>query len=183
MKTKLSFLVLLFTFSFLLSPCFAQVPQGFNYQAIARDGSNNPLSNTTLQVMLYIQSSSTGGTVFWKELHNPVTTNSLGLFTIVLGTGVRQTASTVATFDLIDWKVTPKYLKTEIYYSGSWKDMGNASQLWSVPYAMNAQSIGAGKLNIKGTATNPDSALFEVKNLGQSDYFCGLQRRCKDVGV
>ncbi len=147
------------------------MPQGFNYQAVARDGTNNLLPNTTLQVMLYIQSSSTGGTIFWKELHNPVTTNVFGMFTVVLGTGVRQTASTVATFDLINWKVTPKYVKTEIYYSGSWKDMGNASQLWSVPYAMNAQSIGAGKLNIKGTATNPDSALFEVRNKDNQTIF------------
>jgi hypothetical protein len=36
---------------------------------------------------------------------------------------------------------------------------------------MNAQSIGAGKLNIKGTATNPDSALFEVKNKDDQTIF------------
>jgi hypothetical protein len=160
MKTKISFLFLLSYIFYLGS---AQVPQGFNYQAIARDGTGNILPNTPLQVMLYIQSSSTGGTIFWKELHNTVTTNSFGLFTIVLGTGARQ-SGTVATFDKIDWTVTPKYVKTEIYYSGSWKDMGNAAQLWTVPYAMTAKSLGAGKLNIKGTATNPDSALFEVKN-------------------
>jgi len=172
MKTRLSLLALLFTFSFLLSPSFGQVPQGFNYQAVARDGTTkNILPNTTLQVMLYIQSSPTGGTIFWKELHNPVTTNDFGMFTVVLGTGVKQTGSTVATFDLIDWKVIPKYVKTEIYYSGSWKDMGNAAQLWTVPYAMAAQTIGAGKLNIKGTATNPDSVLFEVKNKSGQTVF------------
>ncbi|MCX6334572.1 MAG: tail fiber domain-containing protein, partial [Bacteroidia bacterium] len=49
-----------------------------------------------------------------------------------------QVESTVATFDLIDWSVTPIYLKTEIYYSGSWKDMGT-SQLMSVPYALKAK--------------------------------------------
>ncbi len=130
----------------------------------------NILPNNTLQVMLYIQSSSTGGTIFWKELHNPVTTNSFGLFTVVLGTGVRQAASTVATFDLVDWKVIPKYVKTEIYYSGSWKDMGNAAQLWTVPYAMAAQSaqsaknISADSIDFKGTTTNPFGAIFEIKN-------------------
>jgi hypothetical protein len=68
MKTKLSFLFLL---SFIFYLGSSQVPQGFNYQAIARDGTGNILPNTTLQVMLYIQSTSTGGTIFWKELHNP----------------------------------------------------------------------------------------------------------------
>jgi len=160
MKTKTSFLILL-SFVFYLGT--AQVPQGFNYQAVARDGTGALLGNATLQVMLYIQSSPTGGTIFWKELHNPVPTNPFGLFTVVLGTGVRQGASNVATFDKVDWTVTPKYIKTEIYYSGAWRDMGNAAQLWTVPYAMTAKTIGAGKLNITGTETDADSVLFEVK--------------------
>jgi hypothetical protein len=135
MKTKLSLTILLSLVFGILS---SQVPQGFNYQAIARDGTGNILPNTPLQAMMYVQSLSTGGTIFWKELHSTITTNSFGLFTLVVGTGARQTASTVATFDLIDWSVTPKYLKTEIYYSGSWKDMGT-SQLWSVPYALRTK--------------------------------------------
>jgi|WetSurMetagenome_2_1015567.scaffolds.fasta_scaffold00047_12 hypothetical protein len=163
MKTKLSLIILfLFTNICIL---FSQVPQGFNYQAIARDGSGNVLANTTLQVMIYIRSSSTGGTLFWQELHNPVETNSLGLFNIVLGTGVRQTASSVAAFNLIDWKTAPKYLQAEVYFSGSWRDMGAATQLYSVPYAMAAQNLtGTEKLNIKGSTSNLEEALFEVKN-------------------
>jgi hypothetical protein len=122
------------------------------------------LQNTPLQAMMYVQSESTGGTIFWKELHSTITTNDFGLFTLVIGTGTRQIESTVATFDLIDWSVTPKYLKTQIYYDGSWKDMG-ASQLYSVPYAMTARDLkGTTKLGIKGTTANLEEALFEVKN-------------------
>ncbi len=171
MKTKLSFLFVLY---FIFYAGTAQVPQGFNYQAVARDGGGAILQNTTLQVMLYIQSASTGGTIFWKELHNPVVTNNFGLFTVVLGTGVKQGASTVATFDQIDWKVIPKYVKTEIYYAGSWKDMGNAAQLWTVPYAMASQTAQTAKsaqslnvvdsIDIKGSTTNQNGAIFEVKN-------------------
>ena len=146
-------------------PCtLSQVPQGFNYQAIARDGGGAVLSNTPLQVMLYIQSSSSGGTLFWKELHSSVTTNVFGLFNVLVGNGTRQSESTIATFDLIDWGVSPKYLKTEIYYSSSWKDMGT-TQLYAVPYAMTAKSLtGTAKLGIKGTTSNLEEALFEVKN-------------------
>jgi hypothetical protein len=164
MKTKLSLFLLILA----LSPvpfALSQIPQGFNYQAIARDGSGNILPNTPLQAMMYVQSLSTGGTLFWKELHSTITTNSFGLFTLVVGTGTRQTESTVATFDLIDWSVTPKYLKTEIYYSGSWKDMGT-SQLMSVPYAMTAGDLAGtvDKLAVKGTTSGLEDALFEVKN-------------------
>lgn len=169
MKTKL---LLLVSCVFYLVSLNAQVPQGFNYQAIARDGDGNTLQNADLQVMLYIQSSSTGGTVFWKELHNPVTTNDYGLFTLVIGSGARQPGSTVATFDLIDWKVSPKYLKTEIYYTGSWKNMGDATQLFSVPYAMTAQNLtSTSKLDIKGTTSDMEEALLEVKNKDAQTIF------------
>ncbi|MCX6334782.1 MAG: tail fiber domain-containing protein [Bacteroidia bacterium] len=162
MKTKLSLLFLVSCFFYLGT---AQVPQGFIYQAIARDGSGNILPNTPLQAMMYVQSLSTGGTIFWKELHSTITTNSFGLFTLVVGTGTRQTESTVATFNLIDWSVTPKYLRTEIYYSGSWKDMGT-SQLMSVPYSMTAGDLAGSvdKLAVKGTTSGLEEALFEVKN-------------------
>ena len=162
MKTKLSFTLLLSLVFGLLS---SQVPQGFNYQAIARDGSGNILPNTPLQAMMYVQSLSTGGTIFWKELHSSVMTNGFGLFTLVVGTGTRQTESTVATFDLIDWSVTSKYLKTEIYYSDSWKDMGT-SQLMSVPYALTSGDLAGtvDKLSVKGTTSGLEEALFEVKN-------------------
>jgi hypothetical protein len=171
MKTKLSFFFLVSCF-FCLGSLTAQIPQGFNYQAIARDGTGAILPNTSLQVMFYIQSLSTGGTLFWKELHSTVTTNSFGLFNLVVGKGTRQTESTVATFDLIDWSVTPKYLKTEIYYSGSWKDLGT-SQLYTVPYAMTAGDITGtvDKLAVKGTTSALDEALFEVKNKNGQTIF------------
>jgi len=143
----------------------SQIPQGFNYQAIARDGGGAILANTPLQVMFYVQSLQTGGTLYWKEWHSSVTTNSFGLFSLVVGNGTRQTESTVATFDLIDWKVTPKYLKTEIYYSSSWHDLGT-SQLLTVPYAMVAEDLAGtiDKLAVKGTTSGLEEALFEVKN-------------------
>ena len=162
MKQKL---LLSFLLSFIFCLLSSQIPQGFNYQAIARDGSGNILPNTPLQAMMYVQSLSTGGIVFWKELHSSITTNDFGLFTLVVGTGTRQTESSVATFDLIDWSVTPKFLKTEIYYSGSWKDMGT-HQLMSVPYAMTSGDLAGtvDKLSVKGTTSGLEDALFEVKN-------------------
>ncbi|MCU0462416.1 MAG: hypothetical protein MUF36_10455 [Bacteroidales bacterium] len=122
--------------------------------------------------MFYVQSLQTGGTLYWKELHSSVTTNSFGLFNLVVGNGTRQTESTVATFDLIDWKVTSKYLKTEIYYSGSWKDMGT-SQLLTVPYAMVAEDLAGSvaKLSVRGETSGFEDALFEVKNKNGQTIF------------
>jgi hypothetical protein len=122
--------------------------------------------------MFYIQSLQTGGTLYWKEWHSSVTTNSFGLFNLVVGNGIRQSESTVATFDAIDWTVTTKYLKTEIYYSGGWHDLGT-SQLLTVPYAMVAEDLAGTvkKLSVKGETSSFDEALFEVKNKNGQTIF------------
>jgi hypothetical protein len=181
MKTKFILTILLFLNFCLLS---SQVPQGFNYQAVARDATGNPIINTLLPVRITIQSDSLGETTFWIEEHSSVTTNSFGIFTLVLGKGVKQSGSTVSTFNDIDWTVTPKFIKTEVNYGG-WKIMGS-SRLWTVPYSMvSGNFIGnlAGdvtgkqgetvvskvsgtieKLAVKGAVVSNDSALFEVKN-------------------
>jgi len=162
MKIKIALSVLLSFVWYLLS---SQVPQGFTYQAIARNNSNNPIANTSLPVTLTIQSDSLGGIIFWKELHPSVQTNSFGVFTLTIGKGIRQAESTVATFNNIDWTITPKFLKTEIYYENELKNMGS-SRLWAVPYSMVAGGLGGSldKLKVLGAATSLDEALFEVRN-------------------
>jgi hypothetical protein len=161
MKTKL-LLSLLFSFSFYLLS--SQIPQGFNYQAIARDGSGNPMAGQSLQVEISIQSDTTASpNVIWKEQFNIVKTNAFGLFTVVIGKGVRQ-SGTAPLFDSIKWSATEMFIKTQIYYSGSWKYMGQ-SKLWSVPYAMVSGDLAGPvkKLAVTGQ-TISDTVLFEVKN-------------------
>jgi hypothetical protein len=150
----------------------AQVPQGFNYQAIARDNGGNPITNTTLQVKLSVLAdTSASPVVLWEELHNPVKTNAFGLFGVVLGTGVKQSGS-AATFSVINWNAGQRFIKTMIYYQSAWKSMGYA-KLWSVPYSMSAGSVAGTlpKLAISGSTAIMDEALFEVKNLQGQTVF------------
>jgi hypothetical protein len=169
-----NFLLLTFVVVFTLSyrTGQSQVPQGFNYQAIARDGSGNQITNTTLQVKLSVLAdTSASPVVLWEELHNPVRTNAFGLFSVVLGTGVKQTGS-AATFSAINWNTTQLFIKTQIYYQSSWKNMGFA-KLWSVPYSMSSGGVTGAvpKLAITGSTTDFNEALFEVKNnLGQTVF-------------
>jgi hypothetical protein len=159
-RKLLNFLLLSFVF------CLgsAQVPQGLNYQAIARDASGNPITGQPLQVELSIQSdTSATPAVVWKELFNPVNTNAFGLFTVVIGNGVRQSGSALLFTD-INWNVPQLFLKTRIYHSGLWKNMGQA-KLWTVPYAMTSGELAGSvkKLEVVGDDTQSDEALFEVK--------------------
>jgi len=162
MKTKLSFILfLLITHLSLLN---SQTPQGFNYQAVARDASGTSIVNTPLPVRITIQADSLGTTILWQELHPGVVSNSLGMISLVVGKGARQTSSTLASFADIDWSVSPKFIKTEIDNSG-WKTMG-VTRLWSVPYSLVAEELAGSvkKLTVSGETENMEEALFEVKN-------------------
>lgn len=175
MKTKLLLSVLL---SFVFDLLSSQVPQGFNYQAIARGADGKELANTPLQVQISILSDTSGfykfgtGTYIWEEQQS-VTTNSLGLFTLVFGNPAAvKIQGSASKFSTIDWTAMPLYIGTKIYYQSSWKILGSA-QLWTVPYSMVSANLKGTltKLGVKGTTTSPDSILFEVKNQSGQTIF------------
>ena len=61
---KLSALLLITVYSSLFT-ANAQVPQAFNYQAVARDNSGNILSNQSVGIkVIILQGSSTGSPVY-----------------------------------------------------------------------------------------------------------------------
>ena len=157
---------------FLILSVNAQIPQGFNYQAVVRDDAGLPVASASLQVRLTILSDTLTNVIVWEELHNPVQTNPNGVFSLVAGAGVRQTASQVATFGAIDWGVPALYLRTSVYYLNQWRPMGT-SRLWSVPYAMTAGDLSGSlkRLEVTGEASVNDDALFEVKNKNGQTVF------------
>lgn len=165
MKTTL----ISFCFVLLSLNVIAQVPKGFNYQAIARDGSGNPIINATMDVKVSILTDTTGfylgnGTYVWEELFTGVKTNAFGLFGLVVGTGVKQTES-AASFATIDWTVPLLYIGIKVKYPG-WKNMG-AAKLWSVPFSMasdtaNAFSLGS-KLAVVSSNDAATDPLFIVR--------------------
>ena len=59
---------------FLAVGMYAQAPQKFNYQAIARNLSGFELSNQPIRVRLSILDGSPGGTIVYQETHT-LTTN------------------------------------------------------------------------------------------------------------
>ncbi|HPC98083.1 MAG TPA: tail fiber domain-containing protein [Bacteroidales bacterium] len=183
MKTRLIVSVILTLSPALctLSNLEAQVPQGFNYQAIARDASGNPIQNATLKVKLSILSDTTGfyggtgGTYIWEEEHSNVKTNSFGMFTVVLGSPAAvKVQGTAPTFSSVNWSVANLYVGTKIAQAPGYvyKVMGSA-KLWSVPYSMMANDISGAlkKLTVTGETSNMEEALFEVKNKNGQTVF------------
>ncbi len=166
-----SFFFCLFTFIFYLGE--AQVPQGFNYQAIARDATGTVIFNKSIPIRLTLRTSLTGDTIIYEETFSSVKTDQYGMISLVVGTGT-QTGGTAALFSAIDWKARTLFLKTEVQYPGTtWTTMGT-TQIWAVPYSLVAKDVQGPltSLGINGTSTyTADSALFEVKNKDGNTVF------------
>jgi hypothetical protein len=171
MKTKLllSFSLL---FLLLLSAEAQLVPQGFNYQAIARDAGNAVMTNKALTVRITIQNSLTTGLTRWQETHS-VTTDNFGVFTLVIGTGTRVTG-TATLFSDVNWSAEALFIKTEVNPGTGYVVMGT-TKLNSVPYAMVAEeAIGVTpgtKLSVVSDNDLAPEALFEVKRADGQTVF------------
>jgi hypothetical protein len=119
---------------------FSQAPEGFTYQAEARDNKGNLLINKSFIVKTTILAGSTTGSKVWEKDYN-VTTDNYGLFTIIvgdLGTGTLLYGN----FSVINWGRGTYFLNVKIYWAKKWLDAGT-TQLLSVPYALYAKSAGS----------------------------------------
>lgn len=111
---------------------YAQAPQSFKYQSIARDGNDVLLSDANINLEISIHDLTPTGTVVYKERHS-TTTNTLGLFTIPVGGGEPVSGN----FSTVDWGTGAKFIEVAADLTGgtNFASMG-ISQLLSVPYAL-----------------------------------------------
>src|ERR1035438_4047286 len=91
-----------FIFNLKINNVFAQVPEGLNYQAVARDASGNLIKNQNINARLSIISGNPSGTIQWQETHY-LSTNNFGLFTLVIGTGVSTGIGASTSFAMVNW--------------------------------------------------------------------------------
>jgi hypothetical protein len=132
LQTTFSLLIVLL----LTTDIFAQVPQGFNFQAVARDADGLILSDQSLSVQVnIIQGTETGETVY-SEVHN-LQTDSEGVFKLIIGEGTTQDD-----FSGISWADDNFYIGLAVDTEGgtNYEDLGT-TRLLSVPYALMAQDV------------------------------------------
>ncbi|MEM8584570.1 MAG: hypothetical protein AAGF87_09890 [Bacteroidota bacterium] len=102
----------------------AQVPQGINYQAVARNGNGDILSNQNVSIVFNLR-NPINGFVDYSESHS-TTTNDFGLFNLVIGAGNNPSGD----FSDVDW--SNNY---ELGVSVNGVNLG-FTLLQSVPYAL-----------------------------------------------
>ncbi|HHG84292.1 MAG TPA: hypothetical protein ENJ82_06040 [Bacteroidetes bacterium] len=128
---------------------WGQVPEGVNYQAIARDANGNIIPNQSISLRMSILENSINGNLVYEESHF-VSTDDLGQFSIQIGQG---TASQ-GVFANVNWGASSKFLQVEMDVNGgsNFSLMGS-NELVSVPYALFAKTA-----NFADSSANPGPA-------------------------
>ena len=139
--------LLLLTFS---AAAFSQVPNKFNYQAVARNSLGQFIPNANINLRLTILRGGPSGTQVYSETRR-VTTNSVGLFSAVIG-GDGAT-STTGSIGAVNWSAGNMYLRVEADPIGgtNFVSMGT-TELVSVPYALYAVNGQPGPQGPQGPA-------------------------------
>lgn len=104
--------------------------RGISYQAVARDGSNNLLTNTNINVRFTIKEGAAD--VFQESQF--VSTNDYGLFSLVIG------STDEPGFSAVDWASGEHSLQVEIDPGSGFVDLGT-SVIQAVPYSKVATEM------------------------------------------
>lgn len=143
MKKNFTRIIAVLFLIFISGACYAQAPQSFSYQAVARDNAGNIIANQSISIRFTIHDGTSSGTVVYQETQS-TTTNSLGLCNLSVGQGTVVSG----VFSNIDWGGGAKFLEVEIDPTGgsSYVVMG-VTQMLSVPYALYAANAGGASGN------------------------------------
>ena len=139
-------ILLLFGMVLVVCSIFAQAPQSFNYQAIARDKTGNILSKQQVSIKISMLQGAVDGLAVYQETHS-ATTNDFGLINLSIGEGQRTMdggGQELEGLSVVDWSQGPYFIKVAMDENGgsNYREMGTA-ELLSVPYALYAESSGS----------------------------------------
>lgn len=141
---------------------YSQVPSGFSYQAVVRDGTGKVRANQMIALNLsIIRGNAVTGTEVFTEPHAPIS-NEMGYISVVIG------SQNSIDFKNIDWSNGPYFLRVEIDNI----EMGT-TELLSVPFAKIAdiayQAISVDYSNVQNKPNWSDTIQTKiVHNLGYS---------------
>ncbi len=137
-------------------------PDGINYQAVVRDGSNNVLANTVLTVKVGIYDGpSSAGVLLYEETHN-VTSSAYGTINLIVGQGTVNSGD----FTTIDWLNIDAYAKIDVDAGSGYVNLSE-TKLQSVPYALSANKAQVADSVVNKQWGENATSLFSVnKNVG-----------------
>ncbi|HPQ35146.1 MAG TPA: phage tail protein [Tenuifilaceae bacterium] len=159
---------------------WAQVPQGFSYQAVVRDSEGQPLSNQTVGIRVSLQNEE-GNNVYYSETHSQ-NTSPQGVIAFIVGGGTAVSGDFTST----PWSEENIFLRIEVAPTGGddYSEIGMV-KLQSVPYALFAASGNEGP---QGEPGEDGLSAYEVwlneGNTGsEADFIASLKGETGEAGA
>jgi hypothetical protein len=142
-KTILSFLILTLHFINLNG----QINKGINFQGVARSDNGIILANKIVTLRLSIKTDSINGVIEYQEIKS-ITTNTIGLFSVVVGSKQDRNIISIGNFENINWSMSEKYLQVEVDITGElyFSSLG-IQKINYVPFAFYADKVDAVNIN------------------------------------
>ena len=142
-KTILSLLMLTLYFINLNG----QINKGINFQGVARSDNGIILANKIVTLRLSIKNDSINGVIEYQEIKS-ITTNTIGLFSVVVGSKQDRHIISIGNFENINWSNTEKFLEVEVDLTGElyFSSLG-IQKINYVPYAFYADQVDAVNIN------------------------------------
>jgi hypothetical protein len=142
-KTILSFLMLILHFINLNG----QINKGINFQGVARSDNGIILANKIVTLRLSIKTDSINGVIEYQEIKS-ITTNTIGLFSVVVGSKQDRKIISIGNFENINWSMSEKYLQVEVDITGElyFSSLG-IQKINYVPFAFYADKVDAVNIN------------------------------------
>jgi hypothetical protein len=143
----------------------AQTNKGINFQGIARDNNGYILANKSINIRISIKSDTSSSKSEYQEI-TPITTNVLGLFTIVVGASETNKIVSAGSFENINWSKADKYLQIEIDTVGDLSFVYLGTQKINyVPFSFYADNVGAQNINGVIGITQGGTGLDNLKDV------------------
>ena len=162
----------------------AQVPQGFNYQALIRDSSNKLVNSKSIGLQMTIIKGDLSGEGIYQESFM-VSTSKDGAVNIVIGKGKASKGE----FSKIDWSNGPYFVQIAVDLNNGidYQIMGT-QQLMSVPYALYAENVssssgvsGFDKVTFRGIITESDPDTLVIAHKLDVSKILGVTISIKDT--
>lgn len=147
---------------------FAQVPQKFNYQGVARSEQGQPLKNQNLKLKIAVLPTEDATVSEYEEIQS-VKTNEFGLYSLQIGTG----EVILGDMKTVKWETGNKYIRVAIDpQGGNDFQLIGTSQLLSVPYAIYADKAGQARETVGGHSgdTRSGAVSTSASGTGTTNY-------------
>ena len=137
---------------------------GFNYQAVVRNATGDPLPNQAIGVRVQMNPTGSNG---YTERHT-VTTDANGQVKLVMGEGTPEVGSTVPTFAGLDWTsgaVMNYTVSVDITGGTTYTALGSG-QFKSVPFALRSLTSGGSAASVTQTPRNSSDSTTGSVGIG-----------------